>query len=170
MSSSTTHKKNLSFCLYVFPSLCLSFREFKKILPNTFIYESILIKIIWILIIWIRKYFILISITLKVIEGPKSSYNFSVNPTLPLMDGPLMLPHELCAFLFFSLSISFSIPLYFSYSFSISLSTSLFCSMQTFFYVAWFLMIFRSNYNLVFWICQYPYNSHIFCMMKYTSW
>ena len=78
--------------------------------------------------------------TSKVIEGPKSSSNFSVNPTLPLIDGPLMLPHELCVFL----SISFSIPLYLSYSFSISLSTSLFCSMQTFFYVAWFLMIFRS--------------------------
>ena len=46
VSSSTTHKKiNLS----VFTSFCLpvspSFREFKKILPNTFIYESILIKI-----------------------------------------------------------------------------------------------------------------------------
>jgi hypothetical protein len=41
VSSSTTHKKTPSFRLYVFPS----FREFKKILPNTFIYESILIKI-----------------------------------------------------------------------------------------------------------------------------
>ena len=28
----------------VFPSLRLSLRKFKKILPNTFIYESILIK------------------------------------------------------------------------------------------------------------------------------
>ena len=27
------------------PSFCLSLREFKKILPNTFIYESILINI-----------------------------------------------------------------------------------------------------------------------------
>ena len=46
VSSSTTHKK---LCHSVFPSLRLSvftsFREFKKILPNTFIYESILIKI-----------------------------------------------------------------------------------------------------------------------------
>ena len=33
--------------------------------------------------------------TLKVIEGPKSSFNFSVKPNLPLIDGPLMLPHEL---------------------------------------------------------------------------
>ena len=41
VSSSTSHKKTPSFRLYVFPS----FREFKKILPNTFIYESILIKI-----------------------------------------------------------------------------------------------------------------------------
>ena len=49
VSSSTTHKKTPSLRLYVFPSLRLyvftSFREFKKILPNTFIYESILMKI-----------------------------------------------------------------------------------------------------------------------------
>ena len=49
VSSSTSHKNTLSFRLYVFPSLRLSVftsvREFKKILPNTFIYESILIKI-----------------------------------------------------------------------------------------------------------------------------
>ena len=53
VSSSKSHKKTLSFCLYVFlslcfsvfPSYCLSFREFKKNLPNTFIYESILIII-----------------------------------------------------------------------------------------------------------------------------
>ena len=31
----------------------------------------------------------------KVIEGHKSSSNFSVNPTLPLMDGPLMLPSKI---------------------------------------------------------------------------
>ena len=37
VSSSTTHKKT--------PSLRHSLREFKKILPKTFIYESILIKI-----------------------------------------------------------------------------------------------------------------------------
>ena len=37
--------------------------------------------------------------TSKVIEGPKSLSNFSVNLTLPLMDGPLMLPNELCVFL-----------------------------------------------------------------------
>jgi hypothetical protein len=36
VSSSTTHKKT--------PSFRLSFRDFKKILPNTFIYESIFIK------------------------------------------------------------------------------------------------------------------------------
>ena len=50
VSSSTTHKKLRlyvfpSLRLYVFTSFRLSFREFKKILPNTFIYESILIKI-----------------------------------------------------------------------------------------------------------------------------
>ena len=43
VSSSTSHKKKHH--LYVFPSLRLSLLEFKKILPKTFIYESILIKI-----------------------------------------------------------------------------------------------------------------------------
>ena len=44
VSSSTTHKETPSFRLYVFPSFRHSLREFKKILSNTFIYESILIK------------------------------------------------------------------------------------------------------------------------------
>ena len=39
VSSSTSHKKNS-----VFTSFCLSLREFKKILPKTFIYELIMIK------------------------------------------------------------------------------------------------------------------------------
>jgi hypothetical protein len=39
VSSSTSHKKN-----FVFTSFRPSLREFKKILSNTFIYESILIK------------------------------------------------------------------------------------------------------------------------------
>ena len=47
--SSSTSKKN---------SVFTSFREFKKILPNTFIYESILIKLIWLLTLCIHKYFI----------------------------------------------------------------------------------------------------------------
>ena len=45
VSFSTTHKKTPSLRLSVFTSFRLSFREFKKILPNTFIYKSILIKI-----------------------------------------------------------------------------------------------------------------------------
>ena len=64
----------------------------------------------------------LISMTSKVIEGPKSSSNFSVNPTLPLMDGPLMLPHELCVFLFLSLYICSLFPF-------ISLTLSLYPSL-----------------------------------------
>ena len=92
--------------------------------------------------------------TSKVIQGHKSSSNFSVNPTLPLMDGPLMLPSQI---LFLSLSISFSIPLSFSYSLSISLSTSLFCyilkgHMRPLLCRVIFndFQIFWSNYNLVF--------------------
>ena len=86
--------------------------------------------------------------TSKVIEGHKSSSNFSVNPTLTLMDCMLMLPSQIVCIslsltlhlvlyspLFLSLSISFSIPLSFSHSLSISLSTSLFCSMQTLIYI-----------------------------------
>ena len=71
------------------------------------------------LILWIRKYSIYVSMTSKVIEGHKIISNLSVNPTLPLLDGPLMLPALL-------LFISFSLPLSFSYSLSISLSISLF--------------------------------------------
>ena len=49
VSSSTSHKKLRVyvfplFRLYVFSSFRLSLREFKNSLPNTFIYESILIK------------------------------------------------------------------------------------------------------------------------------
>ena len=42
----------------------------------------------------------------KVIEGHKSSSNFSVNPTLPLMDGPLMLPSQIVCI---SLSLTHSL-------------------------------------------------------------
>ena len=45
VSSSKYHKKTPSLRPYVFPSFRLSLRDFKKILPNTFIYESILIKL-----------------------------------------------------------------------------------------------------------------------------
>ena len=51
-------------------------------------------------------------------------------------------PPKLNVFLFHS--ILFFIPLSFSYSLFISLSTSHFCSTWGHFYVAWFLMIFRS--------------------------
>ena len=44
-SSSTYHKKTPFLHLYLFMSLCLSLREFKTSFPNTFIYESILMKI-----------------------------------------------------------------------------------------------------------------------------
>ena len=69
------------------------------------------------LILWIHKCFIWISMTSKVIEGLKSSSNFSVNTTLPLLDRLLMLPPPNCWDL--SLSISFSLPLSFSYSLSL---------------------------------------------------
>ena len=42
------------------------------------------------------------SMTSKVIEGHKSFSNFCVNPSLPLMDGQLMLPSQIvCISLFF---------------------------------------------------------------------
>ena len=57
--------------------------------------------------------------TSKVIEGHKSASNFSVNPTLPVLDDPLMLPSPNCVdyyhfpfrFLLLSLSIPFYLPL-----------------------------------------------------------
>ena len=45
VGSSTFHKKTPSSRLSIFPSFGLSLREFKKILPNTFIYESIKIYV-----------------------------------------------------------------------------------------------------------------------------
>ena len=48
--------------------------------------------------------------TSKVIKGHKFSSNFSVNQTLPLLDGPLMLPAPNCVDLSFSLSLSKSPP------------------------------------------------------------
>ena len=70
------------------------------------------------LMLWICKYFIFISMTSKVIEGHKSLSNFSVNPTLLLLDGPLMLPSpnymDLSLYLSFSLTLHlvFSSPLF----------------------------------------------------------
>ena len=86
--------------------------------------------------------------TSKVIEGHKSSFNFTVKPTLPLLVGPLILPSPNCLYLSHSLSILFFLP----HSLSISLSTSLLILhystflkvTQGHFYVAWFLIIFRS--------------------------
>ena len=49
----------------------LSFWEMKTIRHNTFIYELILIKIYMKTIIMNAKYFILLSMTSKVIEGHK---------------------------------------------------------------------------------------------------
>jgi hypothetical protein len=50
--------------------------------------------------------------TSKVIEGHKSSSNFSVNPTLPLMDGPLMLPSQIVCIPLFFLTLYLPLLLY----------------------------------------------------------
>ena len=101
---------------------------------------------IWMLMLWIRKYFILKSMTSKVIEGLKSSF--------------LALTQRWCfplqiVWISLSLSILFSLPLSFSRSLSISLSISLFCSMQTLIYT-------QRN---VFHIMKYDLNGHI-----YVAW
>ena len=90
------------------------------------------------LILWIRKYSIYVSMTSKVIEGYKIISNFVVNPTLALLDGPLMFPSLL-------LFISFSLPLSFSYSLSISLSVSLFW--LTFLWTTFVLVFFALGTN-----------------------
>ena len=59
VSSCTSHINTLSLRL---SAVFTSVREFKKILPNTYIYESILIK-----------YFIKLSMTSTVIQGHKMS-------------------------------------------------------------------------------------------------
>ena len=66
------------------------------------------------------------STTSKVIEGPKSSSNFNVNPTLPLMDGPLMLPTNCVYFSFSHSSFRSLFP-------SISLTLSLYPSLPLYF-------------------------------------
>ena len=52
----------------------------------------------------------------KVIEGYKILSNFSINPTIPLLDGPLILPSPNCVdlslFPSLSLTLSLYIPLY----------------------------------------------------------
>ena len=74
VSSSTSHKKTLSFRL--------SLREFKKILPNTFIYESILIKIYMNFNIMNTQNIFKISMTSTVIEGDKFHFYCNVNLNL----------------------------------------------------------------------------------------
>ena len=92
--------------------------------------------------------------TSKVIQGLKSSSNFSVNPTLPLLDGPSMLPSPYCLEFSHSPSLHlFSLP-------RLSFTLSLYPSLPPSF--AWGHMrpllcrvifnnfqIFWSNYNLV---------------------
>ena len=119
VSFSTSHKKlNLYVRLY--------FWEFKKIIPTTFIYESILRKIYMNTNIMNTQIFHLKKFVLKVIEGHKNSSYFRVNPTLHLMDGLLMLPSQIVCispsftnhlvlysplFLLLSLYIPFYLPL-----------------------------------------------------------
>ena len=72
--------------------------------------------------------------TSKVIESHKSSSNFSVNPTLPLMDGPLMLPSQIvCISLFLTLHLVLYSPLFLLPFLYIPLYLP-FCSMQTLIY------------------------------------
>ena len=56
--------------------------------------------------------------TSKVIEGHKSSSNFSVNPTLPLLNGSLLLPPPNCV------DLSIYLSLFPSLSLTLSLSPS----------------------------------------------
>ena len=83
VSSSTSHKKTPSYRLYVFPSFRLSLREFKKILPNIFIYYSIFIKIYMNANIMISKIFDLCN---DLWRSQKVTYMFSFTWTYVLMD------------------------------------------------------------------------------------
>ena len=78
------------------------------LLRNTFIYVSILIKFYMNDIIMNKQIFYLNMYDLK--GHWRSSYSsyFSVNPTLPLLDGPLMLPLQI---VWISLSLCFSFSL-----------------------------------------------------------
>ena len=81
----------------------------------------------------------------KVIEGHKSSSDFSVNPTLPLLDYPLMLPSQIeCISLSLFPSLSPTLSLY------IPPYLPLLLHMRTFLCRVIFndFQIFLSNYNL----------------------
>ena len=90
----------------------------------------------------------------KVIEGLKSSFNFSVNPTLPLMDGPLMLPSKIvCISLSLTLHLVLYSPLFLLLSLCIPQYLPLLlhaninlhsCHMRPLLWSRDFLMIFRS--------------------------
>ena len=86
------------------------FLSYFFLLPNILIMNRFWWKLIWMFILWICKYFILIYMTSNIIEGHTSSSNFSVNPTLPLLHGPLMLPLQIVWISFF-FSLSKSSPL-----------------------------------------------------------
>ena len=122
--------------------------------------------------------FYLMKYDLKGIEGHKSLSNFSVNPTLPLMDGPLMLPPNLCVFLSFLVLYS---PLFLLHSLYIPLFP-LFCSLQTLIYILKGHMrqllchvifndfqIFWSNYNLdLFYLNLHSYGQ-LFVLVLHVS-
>ena len=110
-------------------------RDFSFYLSSTFIYEPILIEIYMNAIIMNTQIFHLNKYDLKVIEGHKSSSKFSVNPTLALCDGPLMLPlSKLCGSLPLFLSLTFHLVLSSPLLLLLPLSISLFFSMQTLIY------------------------------------
>ena len=101
----------------------LSFRDLSFYLSSTLIYQPILIKmhmnayLMNTQICYLNKYDL---------KGHKSSSVFSVNPTLPLLDGPLMLLPPNCVDFSLTLHLVLSSPIFFY-----SLSISLFCSMRT---------------------------------------
>ena len=79
VSTSTSHKKTLSLRLSVFTSFRPSLREFKKILLNTFIYQSILIKKIY-----EYQYYEYENISLKEVWPQRSLKVTKVHPILAL--------------------------------------------------------------------------------------
>ena len=94
---------------------------------------------------WIRKYFIYICKTSKVIEGYKSLSSFSVNPTLPLLDGPLTLPSPNCVDL--SLTHSSSRSVFPSRSLTLSKSLSISLFWLTFLWTTFVLVFFALGTN-----------------------
>ena len=116
--------------------------------------------------------------TSEVIKGHKSSFNFSVNPTLPLLDCPLILPSPNCADLSLTLHLvlfsplfllnSLYIPLYLPLLFHANINLHSKRSHEATFISRDFLIIFRSfDHITTLFLCDFIQPKMCACLNEY---